>query len=77
MCARRSGSILFILFADNFTDSKDTEPYKMDVSFLCQYISRQFKINLVLSFKLRSHEQSFCATFRTPCSLCWHISVGL
>ena len=27
--------------------------------------------------KLRSHEQSFCATFRTPCSLCWQISVGL
>ena len=29
------------------------------------------------SIKLRSHEQSFCATFRTPCSLCWQISVGL
>ena len=28
-------------------------------------------------FKLRSHEQSFCATFRTPCSLCCQISVGL
>ena len=27
--------------------------------------------------KLRSHKQSFCATFRTPCSLCWQISVGL
>ena len=27
--------------------------------------------------KLRSHEQSFCATFRTPCSLRWQISVGL
>ena len=37
MCARHSGNILF-LFADNFTGSKDTEPYKTDVSFLCQYI---------------------------------------
>ena len=27
--------------------------------------------------KLRSHEQSLCATFRKPCSLCWQISVGL
>ena len=34
MCARRSGNILFYFFlADNFTGSKDTEPYKMDVSF--------------------------------------------
>ena len=35
MCARRSGNILFyfLFFADNFTGSKDTEPYKMDVSF--------------------------------------------
>ena len=49
MCARRSGNILFyfifylfiylfIFLADNFTGSKDTEPYKTDVSFLCQYI---------------------------------------
>ena len=27
--------------------------------------------------KLRLHDQSFCATFRTPCSLCCQISVGL
>ena len=27
-----------ISFADNFTGSKDTRPYKTDVSFLCQYI---------------------------------------
>ena len=27
----------FIFYADNFTGSKDTEPYKTDVSFLCQY----------------------------------------
>ena len=33
MCARRSGSILFYVFADNFTGSKDTEPYKTDVPF--------------------------------------------
>ena len=38
MCARRSGNILFYFFADNFTGSKDTEPYKTDGSFLCQYI---------------------------------------
>ena len=38
MCARRSGNILFYFFAANFTGSKDTEPYKIDVSFLCQYI---------------------------------------
>ena len=31
----------------------------------------------LLFCKLRSHEQIFCATFRTPCSLCWQISVGL
>ena len=37
MCARRSGNILFYFFADNFTGSKDTECYKTDVSFLCQY----------------------------------------
>ena len=37
MCARLSGNILFYFFADNFTGSKDTEPYKSDVSFLCQY----------------------------------------
>ena len=36
MCARRSGNILFYRFADNFTGLKDTEPYKTDVSFLCQ-----------------------------------------
>ena len=33
--------VLFIclfIFADNFTGSKDMEPYKTDVSFLCQYI---------------------------------------
>ena len=35
MCARRSGNILFYFFADNFTGSKDTEPYKTDVFFLC------------------------------------------
>ena len=38
MCSRRSGNILFyfilfLSFADNFTGSKDTEPYKTDVSF--------------------------------------------
>ena len=42
MCARRSGNIFFFFFfffffADNFTGSKDREPYKTDVSFLCQY----------------------------------------
>ena len=48
MCARHSGNILFYFylfiyffcFADNFTGSKDTEPYKTDVSFLCQYIMK-------------------------------------
>ena len=29
--------LFFFFFADNFIGSKDTEPYKMDVSFLCQY----------------------------------------
>ena len=29
--------VLFFFFADNFTGLKDTEPYKTDVSFLCQY----------------------------------------
>ena len=29
---------IYIVFAENFTGSKDTEPYKMDVSFLCHYI---------------------------------------
>ena len=38
MCVRRSGNILFYFFVDNFTGSKDTEPYKTDVSFLCRYI---------------------------------------
>ena len=33
MCVRRSGNILFYFFAGNFTGSKDTEPYKTDVSF--------------------------------------------
>ena len=28
----------FISFADNFTGSKDTELYKTDISFLCQYM---------------------------------------
>ena len=28
----------FFFFTDNFAGSKDTEPYKTDVSFLCQYI---------------------------------------
>ena len=37
MCARCSGNILFS-FVENFSCSKDTEPYKTDVSFLCQYI---------------------------------------
>ena len=41
MYARRSGNILFyfffFFFAENFSGSKDTEPYKTDVSFLCQY----------------------------------------
>ena len=36
MCARRSGNILFYCFAENFSGSKDTDPYKTDVSFLCQ-----------------------------------------
>ena len=37
MCARRSGNFFFFFFflADNFTGSKDTEPYKTDASFLC------------------------------------------
>ena len=30
-------TFFFYFFADNFTGSKDTEPYKMDVSFLWQY----------------------------------------
>ena len=38
MYARHSGNILFYFFTDNFTGSKDTESYKTDVSFLCQYI---------------------------------------
>ena len=29
---------IFLFFADNFTGLKDTEPYKTDVSFLCQYM---------------------------------------
>ena len=34
MCARHSGSIFFsFLFADKFMGSKDTEPYKTNVSF--------------------------------------------
>ena len=37
MCARRLGNILFYFLAENFSGSKDTEPYKTDVSFLCQY----------------------------------------
>ena len=32
------GKHFVLFFADNFTGSKDTEPYKTDVSFLCQYI---------------------------------------
>ena len=49
MCARRSENILFYLFifffffAVNFTGSKDTEPYKTDVSCLCQYIINIYK----------------------------------
>ena len=35
---RTFGEHLFYFFADNFTGSKDTEPYKTDVSFLFQYI---------------------------------------
>ena len=33
----------FFFFADNFTGSKDTEPYKADVSFLCHYINLIYK----------------------------------
>ena len=33
--------------------------------------------HIFCGLKLRSHEQSLCATFRTPCSFCWQISVGL
>ena len=39
MFARRSGNILLYFLADNSIGSKDAEPYKMDVSFLCQYIA--------------------------------------
>ena len=46
MCARRSGNILFyyyyfffFFFADNFTGSKDTEPYKTD--FFCVSVYKQ------------------------------------
>ena len=32
-CSSSSSSSFFFLFYDNFTGSKDTEPYKRDVSF--------------------------------------------
>ena len=50
MCARRSGNIFFsfsfffLFFFLLTTLSKDTEPYKTDVSFLCQYIFHEFSI---------------------------------
>ena len=44
MCARRSGNILFYFVADNFTGSKDTEPYKTDVSFFYFFVSNQAKL---------------------------------
>ena len=34
----RETFFFFHFFVDNFTGSKDIEPYKTDVSFLCQYI---------------------------------------
>ena len=30
--------VFVVVVIDNFTGSKDTEPYKTDFSFLCQYI---------------------------------------
>ena len=44
-----------ILFVVSFTGSKDTEPYKSDVSFLCQYIYNiimivQFSYHLAFKF---------------------------
>ena len=51
MCVRRSGNILFyFFFADNFTGSKDTEPYKTDVSFLCQHMFLD-GVNFVVLFR--------------------------
>ena len=49
MCARRSGNILFYFhfLTENFSGSKDTAPYKTDVSFLCQCMVKTFK-NLLL-----------------------------
>ena len=54
MCARRSGNIFFFFFFFfyNLTGSKATEPYKMDVSFLCRY---------TIPFLLKmQHEVWFC-----------------
>ena len=38
MCQPFGKHFVLFFFADNFTGSKDTEPYKTDVSFLCQYM---------------------------------------
>ena len=43
----------FILFVDNFTGSKDTEPYKTDVSFLCQYINVQRRKLIMFSLIIK------------------------
>ena len=60
MCARLSGNILFYFFADNFTGSKDTEPYKTDVSFLCQYIFgiHLKKVNILYLFSMSNNSAS-------------------
>ena len=38
VCQTFGKHFVLFFFADNFTGSKDREPYKTDVSFLCQYI---------------------------------------
>ena len=35
----------FFFLAENFSGSKDTEPYKTDVSFLCQYINNRYLVS--------------------------------
>ena len=53
-------------------------PYKniRDHIWPCRKITHG-QPRVIVWIKLRSHEQSFCATFRTPCSLRCQILVGL
>ena len=52
---------LIFFFADNFTGSKETEPYKTEVSFLCQNIDCIYS-NIIM--RLVKATEIFCCIIR-------------